>query len=424
MRGSLGNIVNTFDAVVVGGGVAGLSTAMQLASRGFRVVVLERQQLGSGSTGRAAGLLGQLRGTAEPTRMLIEGVKIVRELEERAGVEIYVQTGSVRVAETPERAQEIVQLVDMGKSIGFQIDHVPVDEVARLLPHMKTDDLLAACLCPTDGYLQPAELVAAYTKVGREMGVEFHTRCRVDRLLVEGGAARGVATSQGDFHAAVVVNAGGPWSMLLAETAGVRVPAAAIGHCYLTTTPDGDHPVDRLSPSVRDRHLRIYARPEAGGLIVGMYGEEPPVHDMARLPADFDMATMKSPHDSLDVALLLEAAAQRFPWIGPRTPMHVTTGIMTFTPDAKPLCGKMSNIDGLFHCTGFSGHGIVQSPTIGVIMADLIVDGQSDYDIAAIEADRFHARCDLIDRQQIDAACRTMAGNYYGAVEGKSDRAT
>jgi len=413
----VGNRVRTFDGIVVGGGVAGLSTAMQLAVRGLRVVVFERQQLGSGSTGRAAGLLGQLRGTPEHTRMLIEGVKIVRELQRRVGVEIYVQTGSLRVAETPERVREIAALVEMGKSIGFPIDHISVEAVACLLPTMRTDDLLAACLCPTDGYLQPAELVAAYTQVGREMGVVFHTGCHVQRLLAAKGRVRGVATSRGEFQAAVVVNAAGPWSTLLAETAGVRLPAAAIGHCYLTTRPDGDHPVDRLSPSIRDRHLRIYARPEAGGWIVGMYGAQPPVHDIARLPADFDMSTMKAPRDSLDVAMLLEAAAHRFPWIGPRIPMHVTTGIMTFTPDAKPLCGKMSGIDGLYHCTGFSGHGIVQSPTLGVIMADLIVNGHTDYDIGAIDADRFHAQCDLTDRAQIDVACRTMAGNYYGAVE-------
>ena len=109
----------SFDVIVIGAGVAGLSTAMQLAKRGQSVVVLEREQLGNGSTGRAAGLLGQLRGTAESTRMLMDGVEIVLDLEKQADVECYVQTGSLRIAETPERAQEIADLVAMGKSIGF-----------------------------------------------------------------------------------------------------------------------------------------------------------------------------------------------------------------------------------------------------------------------------------------------------------------
>src|SRR5690349_23432849 len=113
---------------------------MQLAMRGQKVTLVERQRLGCGSTGRAAGLLGQLRGTAEHTRMLADGLEIVRDLEQRAGVEIYVKTGSLRIAETPERAQEVRELVVMGKSIGFNIDHISIPETARLLPYMKTDD--------------------------------------------------------------------------------------------------------------------------------------------------------------------------------------------------------------------------------------------------------------------------------------------
>src|SRR6478672_4185003 len=161
------------DVIIIGGGVAGLSTAMQLAGRGADVVVLERERLGNGSTGRAAGLLGQLRGNAEHTRMLIEGVAIVRELERLADVEIFIQTGSLRVAETPERAAEIASLVEMGKSIGFDIDHMSTAEVARRMPYMHTNDLIDACYCPTDGHLQPAELAGAYIKVGRERGVQY-----------------------------------------------------------------------------------------------------------------------------------------------------------------------------------------------------------------------------------------------------------
>src|SRR5438876_6902338 len=123
--------LETADVIVIGGGVAGLSTAMQLGARGQKVIVLERQSLGCGSTGRAAGLLGQLRGTAEHTRMLADGMEIVKDLEKRAGVEIYVKTGSLRIAETPERAQEIRDLVAMGKSIGFNIDHISIAETAR-----------------------------------------------------------------------------------------------------------------------------------------------------------------------------------------------------------------------------------------------------------------------------------------------------
>ena len=409
----------TADVVVIGGGVAGLSTAMQLSQRGCRVVVLERQQLGNGSTGRAAGLQGQLRGTAESTRMLMDGVEIVRELERRAGVEIFVQTGSLRVAQTSERAEEIKNLVAMGKSIGFNIDHMPTEEIENVLPYMKTDDLLDACYCPTDGHLQPAELVAAYLHVGREQGVRYESQCPVEAIVTESNRVTGVVTPRGSIAAPAVVNAGGPWSYLLADLVDTPLQTTAMGHVYLTTRPDPDRPIASHSPAIRDRHLRIYARPESGGLIVGMYGEETPHFDMQQLPTEFDMSAMKVRRDDLQVALLIDAARQRYPWIDERTPMTMTTGIMTFTPDGKPLCGKLPNVDGLFYCSGFCGHGIVQSPTIGVIMANLILDGQTDYDIAAIEADRFWEVPGFQGREQIAEHCNQMHAGYYGKVEGR-----
>ena len=409
--------IETTDVIVIGGGVAGLSTAMQLAARGASVIVIERERLGNGSTGRAAGLLGQLRGTAEHTRMLMDGVQIVRQLEEQAEVEIFVQTGSMRLAETTERAEEIASLVQMGKSIDFDIDHMPIEEVAKLLPYMRTDDLIDACYCPTDGHLQPAELVSAYLKVGKSQGVEYRTDAPVVELLMTGETAVGVKTADAEFHAPVVVNAGGPWSYLNAELAESALPAAAMSHYYLTTRPDPEHPVDRMSPAIRDRQLRIYARPESGGLIVGMYSAEAETVDMRKLPTNFDMSAMKASQASIHVALLLEAVQQRYDWINERTPMSITTGIMTFTPDARPFCGKLPEREGLFHCAGFSGHGIVQSPAIGVIMAELILDGQSSYDISSIQADRYFDLPGYKERPDIEQKCREMAANYYGKVE-------
>jgi 4-methylaminobutanoate oxidase (formaldehyde-forming) len=247
--------------------------------------------------------------------------------------------------------------------------------------------------------------------------VQYKTNTPVTEILDDGGKVRGVRAAEGEYHAPVVVNAGGPWSYLNAEFADAVLPTAAIGHYYLTTRPHPQHPVDRLSPAVRDRHLRLYTRPESGGLIVGIYDPEPELHDMRRLPVDFDMSRMKAARDSIQVARLLEAANERFPWIDERTPMSITTGIMTFTPDARPFCGKMPDLEGLYHCAGFSGHGIVQSPTIGLIMSQLILDGESSYDCESIEADRYFDMPGYIQRRDIEQKCVEMAGNYYGKVE-------
>lgn len=407
---------DVFDVVIIGGGVAGASTAMQLALCGQRVAVVERKMLGAGSTGRAAGLLGQLRSTRAATAMLVEGLAIVRDLERRTESQIFVETGSLRVGSTPARAQEIREHLALGREAGLPVDLIPREEVARKLPYMRTDDLVEACYCPTDGHLQPAELLAAFVRVAREAGTQFFTQTPVERIDLTGGAVRGVVAGGRQFSAPVVVNAGGPWSYLVAELAETPLATAAIGHFYLTTTPLAEAPVDRHSPAVRDRELRIYSRPEAGGLLVGMYEAEPLEYDMRALGADFEMSQMRVARDSYHAALLLDAARQRFPFISERTPLAFTHGIMTFTPDGKPFCGRYPDVAGLYHCSGFSGHGIVQSPAIGLIMSELILDGGSRFDIHEIEADRFFDAPWLADRPEIRRRCYEMYANYYGQV--------
>lgn len=408
--------VKTADVIVIGGGVAGLSTAMQLGARGRKVVLVERAALGSGSTGRAAGLLGQLRSTPAATKMLMDGVEIVKDLEARTATKIFHQTGSLRVAQTPDRVAEVRSHVAMGKSIGFAVDHIDATEVAKLLPYMRVDDLLDACYCPTDGHLAPAELAASFARVAREHGVVLYTQTPAEAIRIESGRVVGVRAGGRTVDAPVVVNAGGPWSYLVAELAQTPLPTAAIGHYYLTTRPTDDTPVDPLSPAVRDRGNRIYSRPESGGLIVGMYEAEPDEYDMETLPGDFDMSTMHVSRTNIHVARLLDAVGRRFPFVTERTPMTLTTGIMTFTPDGQPFCGKVREIEGLYHCAGFCGHGIVQSPVIGVIMAELIVDGKTQYDIQQIEADRFFDVPKYRDRAAIKRACYSASADYYGKV--------
>lgn len=408
----------TADVLVIGGGVAGSSSAMQLAFRGRKVIVLERAMLGSGSTGRAAGLLGQLRSTHAATQLLKDGLTVVRELQRRTGHEIFVETGSLRLAATPDRAAEIRDHVALGKEVGLPVDHIDKKDVAKLLPYMRCDDLLDACYCPTDGHLQPAELLASFVQAGRESGVVFETNSPVEQVHIKNGRVTGVRAAGRDYSAPVVLNSTGPWSYLVAELGQARLPTAAIGHYYLTTAPLAETPVDRHSPAVRDRGNLIYSRPEAGGLIVGMYEENPVEYDMERLGPDFDMSQMHARRDELNVAQLINAAAKRFPFINERTPMKITTGIMTFTPDGQPMCGKSAEIEGLFHCAGFCGHGIVQSPSIGVVMAELIIDGRSRYDVAQIEADRFFDIPQLHDRLEVKRQARETYAGYYGKVAG------
>jgi sarcosine dehydrogenase len=405
---------NIADMIIIGGGAAGCSTAMQLATRGQRVIVLERGMLGSGSTGKAAGLGGQLRSSKEETQLLKQGLDIVKDIERRLGKELFVRTGCLHVASTPFRAQQIRDFVAMGKSIDFEIDLVDLETARRLLPCMKTDDLVECCYCPTDGHFQPAELLAAYVQIAREAGAIFHTEAPVERVLLEGGRVKGVQARGKDFFAPIVVNAAGPWSYQVGTMSESPIPTATIGHYYLVTEPQSDVPIGRTSPAIRDRENRIYSRPEVGGLLVGTYEKEPVEYPMEKFPPDFEMVAMKAARDSINVATLIDSTSQRFPFINERTRMHITHGIMTFTPDGHAIAGPANDIQGLFHCTGFCGRGVFQSMSIGIVMAEMILENKSKFPVEHMRPDRFHGQLDLDDREEIMARCYHRYANHYG----------
>ena len=401
------------DIIIIGGGAAGCSAAMQLSLRGSKVLVLERVLLGSGSTGRAAGLGAQLRESPDETRLLMKGIEVVKDIETRVKKEIFTRTGSLHVASDPERAGELRSFVKMGKEIGFEIDLVDADFAGRLLPCMRSDDLVEFCYCPTDGHIEPSELLSSYVELARAQGATFLTGTPVTNLLLAGGAVRGVSTPAGEYHAPVVINAAGPWSYLLAGLTSTPMATAAMGHAYLVTRPLPDVPIGTTDAALRDRKTRIYSRPEAGGLLVGTYEELPTEYDMETLPADFEMSQMSSPRDSLQVATLIDCASRRFTFIDGRTPMTVTTGIMTFTPDGHALCGPVRELEGLYHCTGFNGRGVFQSTSMGILLADLVCDGKFGPGVKHLRADRFDDDPGLRSREDIKARCRKRYSGHY-----------
>jgi 4-methylaminobutanoate oxidase (formaldehyde-forming) len=303
----------------------------------------------------------------------------------------------------------------MGKEIGFEIEHVNRTRAEKLLPCMKSDDIIEFCYCPTDGHFQPAELLAAYVKVARERGTKFLTQTCVESIEITNGAVHGVRVGGRLYSAPIVVNAAGPWSHLLSDLADLPMPTAAIGHYYFITHPIATVPIGQTDAALRDRENRIYTRPEVGGLLVGSYESEPVIYDMKELGTDFEMGRMKPARDSINVAMLLDSASRRFPFIDNTTPMNITTGIMTFTPDGFALCGPVCKVSGLFDCTGFNGRGVFQSAASGRIMSDLILDGQCRYPVSHLDAERMDGDPNLKDRKSINAACYNRYSNHYGS---------
>ena len=405
----------TTDVIIVGGGVAGLSTAYQLSKRGVSVTLVERQQLGAGSTGQAAGLLGQVRKTANATRMLVDGLPVVRELEAETGLEIFVETGSVRLATAEARVEDTRNHVRLGAGSELEVSLLGSEETARLLPYMKSDDVILASHTPSDGHILPHELTMSFAQMARRNGVTILQNRPVRDVIIDGNCAKGVRTDEGPLYADRVLLACGPWSYVMAERAGQVLQTVGIEHVYLTSQPDDAYPVHRMSPAVRDYDGRIYSRPEAGGLIVGIYEEDPVIRDMRELNDDFNMSQMRAARDSSAVAYLLESALVRFPFLE-NVKYTVTQGIMTFTPNGSALSGTIPGIDGLFHTAGFCGHGIVQSPTMGVIMSQLILGEPCAYDLNAVAADRYVGSAGYQDRRDIEPKCVTAYAGHYGPV--------
>lgn len=416
-----GSSHNTADVIVIGGGVAGLSTALQLAARKQKVILLEKDELARGSTHQASGLLGQLRSNREAVRMLMDSMATLRRLEEQDGTRVFVPSGSVRVAQNEARAAEIVRGVEIGQSAGLDVYPIDAQELQKRLPYMNVEDVIAACFCPSDGYLHPPDLAQLYIRVARRNGADLRPHTPVERIEIEGGNVVGCMAGGLRFDAPLVVNAGGPWSYLVADLAAQHLPTAGIGHCYLTFGPDPMHPIDPHSPTVRDRENLIYSRPtREGALHVGIYETKPVAYAMEALPADFQMAAMRVDRQHPTIRALLAAAHRRFPFIHEETPLRFTTGIMSWTPDGNALCGPMPDVAGLYHCAGFCGHGVMQSAAVGVLMAELILDGRCRYDLSQLEADRFYDLPEFLSRDAVTARCAQTYADAYSKVEASA----
>ena len=253
--------------VIIGGGVGGASIAHHLAQLGERdVVLLDRNELTSGSTFHSAGLVGQLRGSLSLTRMMMNSVALYETLD--CG---WVPCGGIRLACTREREQEVLRQVAWARTFGLPLELISAQEAQELFPLMSTEGVRCASYLPTDGYLDPSLLTMALAESARAGGCRIYTHTRVTGVEVSEGRVRGVQTEWGPIEAEVVVNAGGMFAAELGRMAGVRVPVVPFAHEYLVTQPFRERTAGEHLPTLRDPDLLIYFREEGGGLVMGGY---------------------------------------------------------------------------------------------------------------------------------------------------------
>src|SRR5215510_13588073 len=374
-------------AVVVGGGVGGCSVAYWLARLGWDdVVLVERAELTSGSTFHSAGLVGQLRSTLSLTKMMMESVELYRSLEDEVGLETgWKEVGSLRLASSEERMEEIARQAGWAKTFGLPLELVSPAEAQRLFPPMTTDGVLGAAYLPTDGYIDPSQLTLALAEGARRRGAEVATRTRVTAIEVERERVAGVRTDKGDIETEIVVNAGGMFAAELGALAGVTVPIVPMAHEYLITKPHG---VPLEVPTLRDPSLLVYFRGESGGLVMGGYERNPAPWGLDGIPPDFNGKLLAEDWDRFEE--LMTNALVRVPKLADAEVIRLVNGPEAFTPDGEFILGP-TELPGFWVAAGFCAHGLAGAGGMGKLVAEWIVDGIPGLDVWEMDSRRFGA---------------------------------
>ncbi|MDA3627012.1 FAD-binding oxidoreductase [Saccharopolyspora sp. WRP15-2] len=365
------------EVVVIGGGVVGASTAFHLAEAGVDVLLLERDELGSGSTCKAAG--GVRAQFSDPVNIEL-GQRSLRAFEDfarRPGGEIDLkQHGYLFLLSDPEDVAAFEDGVRLQNEFGVPSRMLSVAEACELSPYAVPDGLLAAAFSPTDGHCTPEAVVQGYAQAARRHGAVIRRHCAVTGIDVTGGQITAVNTDHGSVATSTVVCAAGAWSAAIGEFVGVELPVRPLRRQILVTEPVADLP-PRL-PFTIDFATSFYFHDEGPGLLIGMSDPDEEY--------GFNLST-----DDRWLGRLSDAVARRAPRLAEVGVAHGWAGLYEVTPDHNALVGEADGPGRFLYATGFSGHGFLQGPAIGEVLRDLVLDRPPVVDVSALDVRRFAA---------------------------------
>ena len=374
------------DIVIVGGGIVGISVAYHLAKYGSRdVVLLERKQLTSGTTWHAAGLVGQLRATKNLTRLAKYTSDLYAGLVAETGLETgYRQVGSVSLATTPDRLEEIKRQASMARCFGVEVEEIGVPDLEKIWPAMAFSDVIGAVYLPKDGRTNPSDTALALAKGARAGGVRIFEHTKVEKILTDQGKAAGVLTEHGPIKAEKVVNCAGMWARQLGNGCGANVPVHAAEHYYLVTEPmDGLHPD---LPIVRDQDHHAYAREDAGKLLIGFFEPNASPWGMAGIPEDFSFDEL--PPDWDRMIPYIDSLMSRIPALADTGIRLLFNGPESFTPDDRYILGETPEVRNLYVAAGFNSIGIQSAGGAGRVLAEWVLEGHAPMDLWDVDAKR------------------------------------
>jgi 4-methylaminobutanoate oxidase (formaldehyde-forming) len=349
------------------------------------VVVLERSELTSGSTFHSAGLVGQLRTTANLTKMIRYSTNLYRRLKDETSRDPgWREVGSLRLASSDQRLEELKRLVAVSRSFGLPLELIGPSQAQELFPLMTLDDVCGAVFLPTDGFIDPTGLTMALAAGAKARGAQFHTQTRVQSIALKDSRVHAVVTDRGSIQTEIVVDAAGQWAGEIARMVGLNLPIIPMAHLYLITKPIAG--VQPHFPTMRDPDLLVYFREEVGGLIAGGYERQPAPWGLGGIPTDFNNKLL--PPDWGRFTPLMENAIRRVPALETAEVVMLLNGPEGFTPDGEFLLGPTA-VKGFWVAAAFCAHGLAGAGGVGKVMAEWIVEGHPEWDIWRLDVRRF-----------------------------------
>ncbi|MEE8443389.1 MAG: FAD-binding oxidoreductase [Dehalococcoidia bacterium] len=370
----------TAEAVVVGGGVMGCSILYNLAVRGMtETVLVERDTLGSGSTGRSSAVVRMHYSMEVNSRLAWESLKVFQEWKDRvgAGDPSYVTTG-IMVFVPPASLEALEATITMQESVGIDTRIISNEEAKELAPYLSLDGTAGIAYEPQSGYADPTGVYAGYIDRARELGAEVVLQAPCQKVDIQGDRVRGVVTPQGRIDTPIVVLVTGPWSAGVLKEIGIELPLKATRAQVMFLKRGVEGPANHVGAI--DLANLTYFRPDGNELTLVGNGKEEEAN-----PNGYDQKA--------DMDFIQETwgrVAKRVPALAEAELFTSYAGLYTVTPDSHPVIDKVDGIEGLYICTGFSGHGFKLSPATGIVVAELILEGKArTVDISPLRMSRF-----------------------------------
>jgi sarcosine oxidase subunit beta len=364
------------DIIIVGGGIIGISIAYHLAlKKAGRIILLEKGQLGEGSTSRCVGGIRTQFSTEINILFSLESIKTFERFKEEFGIDPeFKRIGYLFLATTESEMGVFKENIKLQRKFGIPVEILTSDEIKARWSYLRVDDILGGTFCPWDGYGGPNEVLSGFVSGAKRAGVRIYEGAEVVGISIFKRKVKGVRTKLEEISTPIVINAGGPFASSIGEVAGVKIPVKPLRRQIFITAPF--HLTDQTIPLTIDFHRGWYFRQEMSGLLLsGPLDSEPSFN----LNVDYESMAEAS-----------ENAMYRVPALEKARIANGWAGLYEISPDHHAILGKVPEIEGFILANGFSGHGFQHSPAVGKVIAELVTEGKAKtIDIAPLSIERF-----------------------------------